>query len=152
MFCRLQRSCISSLSIFWCATWNAFTLVVVFGHTCGFNVISIMSLNTRFAKLMDGFTCIFEVFTDVCYVFSSKMMILGPIVDSIDANGAFKLLGVTFQWSRLIAWAYIDLRSLEHVHWGGGCIGHLNKIVKYRHVWVNITIIKWLCSLNHCIR
>lgn len=71
--------------------------------------ISIMSLNTRFAKLMDGFTCIFEVFTDVCYVFSSKMMILGPIVDSIDANGAFKLLGVTFQWSRLIAWAYIDL-------------------------------------------
>jgi hypothetical protein len=69
---------------------------------------------------MDGFTCMFEVFIDVCYVFGSKMMIIGPIVDSIDANGVFKLLGVTFQWSRLIAWACVDLRSLEHVHWGAG--------------------------------
>jgi hypothetical protein len=52
-----------------------------------------MFLITRFAKLMDGFTCMFEVFIDVCYVSGSRMMILGPIVNSIDVNGVFKLLG-----------------------------------------------------------
>ncbi len=68
--------------------------MVVFGHTCGFNVISNMSSITRVAKLMDGFTCMFEMFTNVCYVSSSKMMILGPIVGSIGVNGVLKLLGV----------------------------------------------------------
>ncbi len=44
----------------------------------------------RFAKLMDGLTYMFEVFIDVCYVFISRMRILGPIVGFI---GVCKLLG-----------------------------------------------------------
>jgi hypothetical protein len=32
--------------------------------------------------------------------------------------------------------------------WGGGCIRHLNKVVKYMHVWICIVIVIWLNPPN----
>jgi hypothetical protein len=68
-----------------CITWGAFALVVIYGHTCHSNVISIMFFTTIFIALMGGLTCMFEVFISVCCVSNFGM--------TIQTNGVFKLLG-----------------------------------------------------------
>ncbi len=44
----------SGLKILRCVTWGALALVVVFGHTCGSNVISTIFSTTRVVGLIDG--------------------------------------------------------------------------------------------------
>jgi hypothetical protein len=69
----------------WCATWGALALMIVCGHTFGFNVMSIMSSTIILGGLMNGSTCLSKVFINVFYASSSEMM--------FQINGVFKLLG-----------------------------------------------------------
>jgi hypothetical protein len=119
-----------------CKTWGAFVLMVVCGHTCHSNVISIMFFTTIFIALMGGLTCMFEVFISVCCMSNFGMMIQLMVCSSY--------WGIALPWSPLIAWACVDLGLLEHVHLGG-CIRHLNIVIKYRHVQICIIIVTWLC-------
>ncbi len=79
----------------------------------------------------------------VCFVYGFRMM--------IQINGVFKLLGGSTSMEPIdcmgVCWFGIVGACTSK-----GCIGHLNKVVKYRHVWICITIVIWLNLPNHWIR
>jgi len=58
-----------------CTTLGALVLVTLCGPMLGSIVISPMSSTTILGGLMNGSTCMFEVFINVCCAFGSGMMI-----------------------------------------------------------------------------
>jgi hypothetical protein len=89
------------------------------GPMPGSIVISPMSSTTILGGLMNGSTCMIEVFINVCCASSSGMMIW--------INGVFELLGGEHfygtHWlhGRVFTWDCWNMYNL------GGCIRHLNK-------------------------